>query len=106
VTVLGARRRGHHQRRIRGPQVVAVQRQHVGQNQFAGVALAAVLMLFDVEADGVPTFSQEPGAPAAQAATEINDYRLAHIVWRAGDKPNAQALQQSPWHRGGRFHAS
>lgn len=66
VAVRLARRTGDDQVDI--AELRAVQRQDVLQHELRRVAMVAVHMLFDVEADHVIAFKQKPLSPAAESA--------------------------------------
>ena len=68
-----ARRRGDDQRGVL--ELRAVQRQHVLDDKLRGIAMLAVLMPLDVEADDIVALGQQALGPAAEAAEEIDRQR-------------------------------
>src|SRR5258708_3605449 len=77
VAVALARGRSHDQVSI--PELRAVQRQRVLQDQLRGIFRITILVALDVEADHIPSLGKQTLGPTAQTAEQVDSKRALRL---------------------------
>src|SRR6185312_10922437 len=82
-------RAGHDDRSV--PELRAVERTHVLQHELRRIAVRAVDVALDVEADAIVPLGQKPLGPAAEAAKQVDTEGPGHALFLPASRPASRA---------------